>query len=205
MAVNEDKIVPPTGSEASAADVSTTATGFPNEKRATSVHSGHQNVTMIEMGDKDKDAAIATDKEADLLPSTEEQIEALGIADWRHLEKKIVRRLDITLMPCLWVLYLFNYLDRAAIAQARISTLDQDLGLTGDQFGSAVAVLSAGYVLHLLPWTCHIDLLQHTDHLNTVTSSVRSPPTCLSATFVLLYTFVAWPSYGLVSRLLLAA
>jgi hypothetical protein len=48
--------------------------------------------------------------------SPEEQIEALGIPNWRDLEKKVVRRLDMTLMPCLWVLYLFNYLDRASIA-----------------------------------------------------------------------------------------
>ena len=46
----------------------------------------------------------------------EVQIEALGIPNWRNLEKQVVRRLDMTLMPCLWVLYLFNYLDRASIA-----------------------------------------------------------------------------------------
>lgn len=50
------------------------------------------------------------------LPSTEEPIEALGIPNWRELEKKIVHRLDMTLMPCLILLYLFNYLDRASIA-----------------------------------------------------------------------------------------
>ena len=46
----------------------------------------------------------------------EEQLDALGIPNWRDLEKQVVRRLDMTLMPCLWVLYLFNYLDRASIA-----------------------------------------------------------------------------------------
>lgn len=46
----------------------------------------------------------------------EDQIDALGIPNWRDLEKKLVMRLDMTLMPCLWVLYLFNYLDRASIA-----------------------------------------------------------------------------------------
>ena len=35
---------------------------------------------------------------------------------WRKLEKKIVRRLDMTLMPVVWVLYLFNYLDRNNIS-----------------------------------------------------------------------------------------
>ena len=34
----------------------------------------------------------------------------------RRLEKKLVRKLDMTLMPVVWVLYLFNYLDRNNIA-----------------------------------------------------------------------------------------
>lgn len=32
-------------------------------------------------------------------------IEALGIEDWQAKEKQIVRRLDLTLMPQLWILY----------------------------------------------------------------------------------------------------
>lgn len=40
---------------------------------------------------------------AEELPSKEELIDALGIPNWRDLEKKIVRRLDMTLMPTLWV------------------------------------------------------------------------------------------------------
>ena len=35
---------------------------------------------------------------------------------WLRREKKLVRRLDFTLMPMVWVLYLFNYLDRNNIA-----------------------------------------------------------------------------------------
>jgi hypothetical protein len=49
---------------------------------------------------------------ADDLPSPEEIIERLGIPDWRNLEKKLVRRLDLTLVPMLWILYVTNYLDR---------------------------------------------------------------------------------------------
>lgn len=36
--------------------------------------------------------------------------------NWRAKEKKIVRKLDMTLMPMVWILYLFNYLDRNNIA-----------------------------------------------------------------------------------------
>ena len=98
---------------------------------------------------KDKSEALvdaeALDKQADFIPSPEDQIDALGIPEWRTLEKKIVRRLDMTLMPCLWTLYLFNYLDRASIAQARINTLEEDLNLGPDHYNTAVMILSLGY------------------------------------------------------------
>ncbi|KAH8729122.1 major facilitator superfamily domain-containing protein [Phaeosphaeriaceae sp. PMI808] len=90
-------------------------------------------------------------KAGEFLPRPEETIEALGIPNWKEVEKKVVKRLDMTLMPCLWVLYLFNYLDRASIAQARLSSLDEDLGLENYQFGTAVSILSVGYVLGQIP------------------------------------------------------
>lgn len=35
---------------------------------------------------------------------------------YRARERKLVRKLDITLMPIIFILYLFNYLDRNNIA-----------------------------------------------------------------------------------------
>lgn len=35
---------------------------------------------------------------------------------WNAVEKSLVRKLDLTLMPVVWLLYLFNYLDRNNIA-----------------------------------------------------------------------------------------
>jgi hypothetical protein len=36
--------------------------------------------------------------------------------EYKQKERKLVRKLDMTLMPTVWVLYLFNYLDRNNIA-----------------------------------------------------------------------------------------
>jgi hypothetical protein len=96
--------------------------------------------------------AEALDKQAAFIPNPEDQIDALGIPEWRTLEKKLVRRLDMTLLPCLWTLYLFNYLDRASIAQARLNTLEADLNLDEDKdhYQTAVMILSLGYAAHLL-------------------------------------------------------
>ncbi|KAL6907345.1 major facilitator superfamily domain-containing protein [Trichoderma evansii] len=69
----------------------------------------------------------------------------------RMMEKRIVRKLDMTLMPVVWVLYFFNYMDRNNIAQAKLDSLDKDLGLVGNQFNVAVSILNVGYVLMQLP------------------------------------------------------
>lgn len=79
--------------------------------------STHIEMTNTDRQPKDGAYVEADDlKAANFLPKPEETIESLGIANWRDLEKKVVQRLDMTLMPCLWALYLFNYLDRASIA-----------------------------------------------------------------------------------------
>jgi len=42
----------------------------------------------------------------------------LGMTDEQYdaAEKRLVRKLDLTLVPMVWLLYLFNYLDRNNIA-----------------------------------------------------------------------------------------
>ncbi|KAH6707799.1 major facilitator superfamily domain-containing protein [Leptodontidium sp. MPI-SDFR-AT-0119] len=81
-------------------------------------------------------------------------IEAKAITsdpDRRRREKRLVRKLDLTLLPMVWVLYMFNYLDRNAIAQAKLNNIESDLGLVGDQFNTAISILNVGYMLMQLP------------------------------------------------------
>lgn len=67
-------------------------------------------------------------------------VQSLGIPEWEALQKKITRRLDMTLLPQLWVLYMFNYLNRVNIAQARLNTFNEDLNLKdGDYQVSSVS------------------------------------------------------------------
>jgi hypothetical protein len=53
----------------------------------------------------------------------------LGLVNAAELEKKVVRALDTWMMPQLWILYMFNYLNRTNIAQARLNSFNQDLNL----------------------------------------------------------------------------
>jgi len=44
----------------------------------------------------------------------------------------------------LWSMYWLNYLDRNAIALARINTLEKDLNLTDTQYQTCVSILFVG-------------------------------------------------------------
>jgi fucose permease len=78
-------------------------------------------------------------------------VAALGLPNTAELEKKIVRALDMWMLPQLWILYMFNYLNRTNIAQARLNTFNEDLNLKDGDYQTAVAILTVGYMLAQLP------------------------------------------------------
>ncbi|KAK1708766.1 vitamin H transporter [Colletotrichum lupini] len=66
-------------------------------------------------------------------------------------EIALVRKLDFRIMPTLWCMYFLNYLDRNAIAQARLDGLEKDLGLQGSQYNTCISILFVGYLLMQIP------------------------------------------------------
>jgi len=81
----------------------------------------------------------------------EEQNEELGDAGiseplFAAAEKKLVRKLDRRLMPCLFAMIVLNYLDRNALANARVQGIEKSLGLTGSEFNTAISVFFIGYI-----------------------------------------------------------
>ncbi|KAM5344627.1 hypothetical protein ACJ41O_013162 [Fusarium nematophilum] len=66
-------------------------------------------------------------------------------------EIRLVRKLDIWIMPCLCLMYFLNYVDRNAIAQARLNNLEEDLNMSGTEFNTTVSILFVGYVLMQVP------------------------------------------------------
>lgn len=51
----------------------------------------------------------------------------------------------------LWLMYWLNYLDRNAIALARLDDMETDLNLTGSQYQTCVSILFVGYILGQIP------------------------------------------------------
>ncbi|KAH6672669.1 major facilitator superfamily domain-containing protein [Plectosphaerella plurivora] len=66
-------------------------------------------------------------------------------------EIALVRKLDWRLMPMLWFMYWFNYLDRNAITVARLDGLEKELGLSSTQYQTCVSILFVGYIIGQIP------------------------------------------------------
>ncbi|EXJ68578.1 uncharacterized protein A1O5_08372 [Cladophialophora psammophila CBS 110553] len=66
-------------------------------------------------------------------------------------EIALVRKLDWRIMPMLWAMYFMNYLDKQAIASARLNKLEDDIGLTGSEYNTCISILFVGYLLMQLP------------------------------------------------------
>ncbi|KAH9896379.1 allantoate permease [Xylariomycetidae sp. FL2044] len=76
----------------------------------------------------------------------------LADGDWHaSMTKKLMRKVDIHLLPMLILMYLLNFLDRNNLSQARLGTLETDLGMKGTDFNLATSILFVGYLLMQLP------------------------------------------------------
>ncbi|KAI1399129.1 putative MFS transporter [Hypoxylon fuscum] len=73
-------------------------------------------------------------------------------SEWHSvITKKLIRKVDVHLMPMLSLMYMLNFLDRNNLAQARLGTLEEDLSMTGTDFNLATSILFVGYLLMQLP------------------------------------------------------
>ncbi|KAF2117820.1 major facilitator superfamily domain-containing protein [Lophiotrema nucula] len=73
-------------------------------------------------------------------------------AEWhKQKSKKLLLKIDLHLLPWIVLMYLTNFLDRSALAQARLGTLEKDLGLKGTNFNTVTSILFVGYITFQLP------------------------------------------------------
>ncbi|KAH9901491.1 MFS general substrate transporter [Cubamyces lactineus] len=66
-------------------------------------------------------------------------------------EAKVIRKIDIRVVPVLCILYLLAFLDRVNISNAAVFGLKQDLNLGGNEFNTALVVFFVPYVLFEIP------------------------------------------------------
>ncbi|KAI4261786.1 MAG: hypothetical protein L6R42_003018, partial [Xanthoria sp. 1 TBL-2021] len=78
--------------------------------------------------------------------------QTVDVPEINHVaEKKLVRKLDLHIIPFIMLLYLFSFLDRVNIGNARLYGMEEDLGLMGNQYQTAVSILFVTYLLAEVP------------------------------------------------------
>ncbi|EKG14584.1 Major facilitator superfamily [Macrophomina phaseolina MS6] len=65
--------------------------------------------------------------------------------------KRLLRKMDVRLIPFLALLYLLSFLDRTNIGNARLVGLEADLGMSGLDYNNALAVFFPFYVIAEVP------------------------------------------------------
>lgn len=78
-------------------------------------------------------------------------VSSLSPEERRRVEQALVRRIDMRLIPPIVVMYILNYIDRNAIASARLGGLEEDLNLQGSEYETAISVLFVGYISMQVP------------------------------------------------------
>ncbi|KAG8405767.1 hypothetical protein J3458_021701 [Metarhizium acridum] len=66
-------------------------------------------------------------------------------------EKKLVRKLDLYLVPLIMGIYLFSFVDRVNLGNARLYGLEEDLGLSTSQFQVAISIFFVTYMVFEVP------------------------------------------------------
>jgi len=97
-----------------------------------------QQVHMVDFGDA-KIEEVQLESVSDSVSFTAEE------------EKKLVRRIDLFLLPTIWLMYLLSYMDRTNIGNAKIAGMADDLNLTSDQYSVTLVVFFVGYVIFEAP------------------------------------------------------
>ncbi|CAB4387089.1 unnamed protein product [Rhizophagus irregularis] len=69
----------------------------------------------------------------------------------KEFEKKLLRKIDLRVMPLLTLLYLLSFLDRVNIGNAKLAHIEEDLGLVGTQFNWSLSIFFIGYILFEIP------------------------------------------------------
>ncbi|QKX61312.1 uncharacterized protein TRUGW13939_08460 [Talaromyces rugulosus] len=69
----------------------------------------------------------------------------------KELEKKLLRKLDIRIIPILWCLFLVSFFDRSNIGNAKISGMTKALKMEGNDYNIAVTIFTVSYVVFGVP------------------------------------------------------
>ncbi|KDN37982.1 MFS general substrate transporter [Tilletiaria anomala UBC 951] len=68
-------------------------------------------------------------------------------------ERRLTRKIDLRVIPMMSLLYAWTFIDRANIGNARLSTLEADLGLRGLEYNHLLSIFYIFYAIFEIPCT----------------------------------------------------
>ncbi|KAH6880030.1 major facilitator superfamily domain-containing protein [Thelonectria olida] len=83
-------------------------------------------------------------------------------------ERRLVRKIDMVLLPCLWWMYILAYLDKGNIANANAAGLSEDLGLTDNEYSLFISVFFVGYFIFEVPSNLVMVKIRPSIYLSTI-------------------------------------
>ncbi|KAL6354444.1 hypothetical protein LRP88_11778 [Fusarium phalaenopsidis] len=106
------------------------------------------------MKDKSPDSAAASVQIAERPDNVNlsDKTGSVENAGWSEADtKKLIRKIDWVIIPFVALLYLLSFLDRTNIGNARLDTLEADVGMSGLMYNNALAVFFPFYVVAEIP------------------------------------------------------
>jgi hypothetical protein len=92
----------------------------------------------------------------------------------REIERRVLRKIDLRILPTIVLIYILNYLDRNSITQARLYGIQKDAHVEGAMWQTAISILSVGYIAMQIPSTIIMPHVRPSIYLvRTATSILR--------------------------------
>ena len=80
-----------------------------------------------------------------------ESLRELSSEELARLNKKLVRKMDLVILPIIGILYILNYIDRQNLSAAKLQGITDDLHMSTQQFATAISILFVGYLPFQIP------------------------------------------------------
>ncbi|KAF7428025.1 hypothetical protein PC9H_007244 [Pleurotus ostreatus] len=124
--------------------ISSTHPRFSNSPCRTETTQSESSLSSEKVKDNIKDTV------QEVLPAIKD-VEAIRVNYDDKERSRILRKMDLRLLPFVSLLYLLSFLDRSNIGNARVAGMAEDLNLVGLKYNVAAAVFSIPYALVEVP------------------------------------------------------
>ncbi|KAJ3930965.1 MAG: major facilitator superfamily domain-containing protein [Lentinula lateritia] len=96
-------------------------------------------------------ADIVLEERANPAPFEEDSLPPEGSDERILAERRLVRKLDMRVLPTIVLIFIMNYIDRNAVTTARLKGLEQDLHLSDLQYNVVLSILYVSYCPAQIP------------------------------------------------------